>query len=47
MIAAIYARKSTEQLGVKILAKLAKALRVTVAEVVAYVKGGKPWSYWR
>lgn len=34
MIAAVYARKSTEQSGVSILAKLAKALKVTVTELV-------------
>lgn len=32
MIAAIYARTSTEQTGVGTLLKLAKALKVTVAE---------------
>ena len=34
MIAAIYARKSTEQNGVSILVKLAKALKVTVGELL-------------
>jgi hypothetical protein len=34
MIAAIYARKSTEENGVGLSAKLAKALKVTVAELV-------------
>jgi len=34
MIAAVYARKSTEQSGVSILAKLAKALRVMPSELV-------------